>query len=117
MQNFEISTTRCLCENSYSRKCYSKVFTDDSKALKTLEFSDWLFCLHNCTKKCIDFCNGDFRALIFVPLCRLHLKNFLGLLNHTLLSSETFSGILFFYEHRIIEILKFCTQTGSVRNG
>ena len=33
----------------------SKVFLDDLKALKTLEFSDWLFCLHSCTKQYTDF--------------------------------------------------------------
>ena len=36
----------------------SNVFIDDLKALKTLEFSDLMFCLHSCTKKCgkyIDF--------------------------------------------------------------
>ena len=33
----------------------SNAFIDDSKAQKTLEFSDWLFFLHSCTKKCINF--------------------------------------------------------------
>ena len=44
--------------------------------------------------------NGDFRALTFVPLSRLHFwsdwMNFLGLLKHKLVSSETLSRILFF---------------------
>ena len=31
----------------------SKVIIDDLKALKPLEISEILFCLHSCTKKCI----------------------------------------------------------------
>ena len=53
----------------------SKVFIDDLIVLTTLDFSDvvfstqlheqmhWLFLIAG---------NGDFRALIFVPLCRLN---------------------------------------------
>ena len=39
------------------------------------------------------------------------------LLNHTLVSSETFSGTFSSHEYRVIEISKFCSQNGSVRNG
>ena len=38
----------------YSRKCYKKsLLMIDSKALKTLDFSDLLFSLHSCMK-CIE---------------------------------------------------------------
>ena len=43
--------------------------------------------------------------------------NILMLLNHKLVSSETFLRIVFSHEYGVIEILKFCTQTGSVQNG
>ena len=42
----------------------SKVFTGDLKALKTLEFLDWLFCLHSCTKKCINFFSLQAMAIL-----------------------------------------------------
>ena len=79
----------------------SKVFIDDLKALKTGIFGMVLFCLHSCTKKCIDFFlisdNGDFKALNFFLsvdfISGLIATTFLGLLNHKLVSSETFSGI------------------------
>ena len=103
----------------------SKVFIGDLKALKTLEFSDWLFCLHSCTNKCTDFFliagNGGFRALTFVLfedfISGLIAMNFLRLLNHKLISSKTFSGPFFSHEYRGIEIKKLCTHTESVQNG
>ena len=63
--------------------------------------------------------NSDFMALTFVPLCRLHsgliATNYLGLLNHILVSISELGNIFEIFV-RVIEILKFCTQTGSVRN-
>ena len=81
----------------------SKVFIYDLKALTTLDFSD-LFSLYSCTNKCIDFVSLQamvsleyytwFHSVYFIS-CRI-TTNFLGLLNHKLVSSETFSGICFF---------------------
>ena len=98
----------------YSRKMLSKAFIDDSKALKTLKFSDWLFCLHSCTKKCIDF--FPLQAMVLLGHQRLFLSvdfisgliamNFLALSNHKLGSSETYSGF-FSHEHRVIKHFKF----------
>ena len=106
-------------------KMLSKSFIDDSKAQKKLKFSDWLFCLHSCKKKCIDV--FPFQAAVLSGHLFLFLSvdfisgliatKFLALLNHELLSSETFSGILFSHEYSVIEISKFCTQTKTVRNG
>ena len=41
---------------------------------------------------------------------------FLMLLNHKLLSSETFSGTSCLHKYSVIKISKFCTQTGGMRN-
>ena len=97
-------------------KMLPKVFIDDLKALTTvtLDFSDLLFSLHSCTNKCTDFFSLE---AVVVPLCTLHFwsdcNELSGALNHKLMSLETF----FSHEYRVIEILKLCTQTGSVRNG
>ena len=52
-------------------KMSSKAFIGNSKALKTLKLSDWLFYLHSCTKIPIAP-NGGFRALTFDPLWMFH---------------------------------------------
>ena len=44
-------------------------------------------------------------------------KEFLELLNNKLVSSVTFFFLDFFKENRVTDFFKFCTQTGSVRNG
>ena len=103
-------------------KMLSKSFIDDSKAQKK---SDWLFCLHSCKKKCIDV--FPFKAVVLLEHLFLFLSvdfvsgliatKFLALLNHELLSSGTFSGILFSHGYSVIEISEFCSQTRSVRNG
>ena len=92
----------------------SKAFIADSKAQNFLEFSDRLFCLHSCTKKCIDF--FPLQAMVLLGHERLFLSvgfisgliamNFLALLNHKLGSSETFSDY-FSHEYRVIEICTF----------
>ena len=91
-----------------SRKGLSKAYIDDSKVLKTLEFSDCLFSLHSCTKKCIDF--FPLQAVVLLGYLLLFLSldfisdlittNFLVLLNHTLVSSETVLGKCFLSEYR-----------------
>ena len=104
-------------------KMLSKVFIDDLKALRTLDFSD-LFFLHSCTNKCIDFFSLQeivnlWHKLLFLSVDFISGRiatNFLGLLNHKLMTSETFLEKCFPHEYRVLEILKFCTQTGSVRN-
>ena len=57
--------------------------------------------------------SGAFRTLTFVPLCRLRFWCFWTIYKW----AQKHFLEYFFHEYPIIKISKFCTQTGSVRNG
>ena len=98
-------------------KMLSKSFIDDSKELECLTGR---FIYTVARRKCTSFSPlqiGLLGHLTFVDfISDLIAVKFLVCMNHKLVSLLTLLGF-FSHGYRVIQISKFCTQTGSVRNG
>ena len=70
-------------------KMLSKAFIIDSKAPKTLKLSDWSFCLHSWTKKCVTVFTLHAMVLLGHKLLFLSV-NVISVLNHQLVRSGIF---------------------------